>query len=72
MLEKIEGGKRRGRQRMRWFNGITDSAEMGQEFGQQFIPGVGDRQGSLACCSPWGHKEMDMTERLNCELLWGG
>ena len=28
-------------------------------------PGVGDGQGSLACCSPWGHKESDMTERLN-------
>ena len=28
-------------------------------------PGVGDRQGSLACCSPWGHKELDMTERPN-------
>ena len=27
--------------------------------------GVGDEQGSLACCSPWGHKESDMTERLN-------
>ena len=27
--------------------------------------GVGDGQGSLACCSPWGHKESDMTERLN-------
>ena len=26
---------------------------------------VGDRQGSLACCSPWGCKESDMTERLN-------
>ena len=26
--------------------------------------GVGDRQRSLACCSPWGHKESDMTERL--------
>ena len=25
---------------------------------------VGDGQGSLACCSPWGHKELDMTERL--------
>ena len=29
-------------------------------------PGVGDGQGSLTCCSPWGHKELDMTERLNC------
>ena len=28
-------------------------------------PGVGDRQGSLACCSPRGHKESDMTEQLN-------
>ena len=27
--------------------------------------GDGERQGSLACCSPWGHKELDMTERLN-------
>jgi len=27
--------------------------------------GVGDGQGSLACCSPWGCKELDMTERLN-------
>ena len=29
------------------------------------VPGVGDGQGSLACCSPWGHKESDMTEWLN-------
>ena len=28
-------------------------------------PGVGDAQGSLACFSPWGHKELDTTERLN-------
>ena len=35
----------------------------GHEFEQ--ILGVGDGQGSLACCSPWGHKESDMTERLN-------
>ena len=27
--------------------------------------GVGNRQGSLACCGPWGHKESDMTEQLN-------
>ena len=33
------------------------------EFGQ--APGVGDRQGSLACCSPWGHKESYATEQLN-------
>ena len=28
-------------------------------------PGVGDGQGGLACCDSWGHKESDMTERLN-------
>ena len=39
----------------------------GHEFEQ--APGVGDGQGSLACCSPWGHKESDMTERLNCTEL---
>ena len=35
----------------------------GHDFGQ--APGVGDGQGGLACCSPWGHKELDMTEGLN-------
>ena len=35
----------------------------GHEFEQAL--GVGDRQGSLACCSPWGHKESDKTKRLN-------
>ena len=35
----------------------------GHEFG--WTPGVGDGQGSLACCSSWGHKESDTTERLN-------
>ena len=30
----------------------------------EHAPGVGDGQGSLECCSPWGHKELDMTERL--------
>ena len=35
----------------------------GHEFEQ--APGVGDGQGSLACCSPWCHKELDTNERLN-------
>ena len=52
MLVKIEGRRRRGQQRMRWLEGITDSMD---EFEQ--APGVGDGQGSLACCSPWGCKE---------------
>ena len=62
MLRKIEGRRRRGQKRMRWLDGITNSIS-GHEFEQ--ASGVGDGQGSLACCSPWGHKESDMTERLN-------
>ena len=31
-------------------------------------PGVGDGQGSLACCSPWGHQELDMTEQLELDM----
>ena len=57
MLEKIEGGKRRGRQRMRWLDGITD---YGREFEQAL--GVDDGQGSLAYCSPRGRKESDTIE----------
>ena len=41
----------------------------GYEFEQ--APGAGDGQGSLACCSPWGHKQSDMTEQLNWTVcLW--
>ena len=35
----------------------------GHEFEQG--PGIGDGQGSLACCRPWGHRELEMTEQLN-------
>ena len=57
MLGKIEGRGRRGRQRMRWLDGITDS--MVVTFEQ--TPADSEGQGSLACCSPWGHKQSDMT-----------
>ena len=57
MLGKIEGGRRRGQQRIRWLDGITNSID---EFLQ--TSGVGDGQGSLVCYSPWGRKELDMTE----------
>ena len=60
MLGKIEGRKRRGQQRMRWLDGITDLMD---EFEQAL--GVVDGQGSLAYCSPWDHKELEMTEQLN-------
>ena len=58
MLGKSEGRRRRGWQRMRWLDGITDSME--HEF--EKIPGVGYGQGGLACYSPQGCKESDMTE----------
>ena len=61
ILGKIEGGRRRGWQRMRWFDGITDLMDMIVSR----PPGVGDGQVSLACCSPWGLKESDMTKQLN-------
>ena len=61
MLGGIGGRRRRGRQRMRWLDGITDSMDV--ESG--WTPGVGDGQGGLACCNSWDHKESDMTERLN-------
>ena len=61
MLGKMEGRRRRRWQRMRWLDGITDSVYIG------FEQALGDSegQGSLACCSSWGHKESDTKEQLN-------
>ena len=58
MLGGIGGKRRRGQQRMRWLDGITDSMDMS-------LAGVGDGQESLACFDSWGCKELDTTERLN-------
>ena len=60
MLGKIEGRRRRGRQRMRWLDGITDSMDMSLSRLRD-----DEGQGSLVCCSPWGCKESDRTEQLN-------
>ena len=62
MLGKTEDRRRRGRQRMRFLDGITDSMDMG--LGELWEL-VMDRQGGLVCCSSWGHKESDTTEQLN-------
>ena len=61
MLGAIWGRRRRGQQRMRWLDGITDSMDMGLGKLQELVM---DR-GGLACCSSWGHKESDVTEGLN-------
>ena len=63
MLEKTEGGRRRGWQRMRWLDD-------GHEFEQ--VLGVGDGQGSLACCSPWGWRVgHDWVTELNwTDMAW--
>ena len=61
MLGKIEGRRRRGRQRMRWLDGITDSMDRHLSKLQEMVKD----KGSLACCSPRGLKESDMTEKLN-------
>ena len=68
MLGKIEGRRRRGRQRMRWLDGITNSMDLSLDK----LRGVGDGQGGLACCSSWGHKELDTTERLNWNVKSSG
>ena len=60
MLGKIEGRRRRGQQRMRFLECITDTMDMSFS-----ILWDGDAQGSLGCFSPWGHKESDTTEQLN-------
>jgi len=57
MLGKIEGRRRRGRQDelVGWHHQLDR-----REFEE--VPGVGNGQGGLACCSPWGCKKLDMTE----------
>ena len=55
MLGKTERSRRRGRQRMRWLDGTTDSMDMG-------LGGLQNGQGGLACFGSWGRKESDTTE----------
>ena len=54
---KIEGGRRKRRQRMRWLDGITDSMVTSLSKLRELVI-----EGRLACCGPGGHKELDRTE----------
>ena len=58
ILGKIEDRRRRGRQRMKWLDGFTDSMDMD-------LGGLRELVMVMACCGSWGHKESDTTEWLN-------
>ena len=68
-----DAGKDRGQekmvgwyQRLRWLDGITNSMEMNLSKLQEMV------KDSLECCSAWGHKESDTTERLNNRVTGKG
>ena len=69
MLGKIESKRRRGRQRLRWLDSITDSVDMNLSKHQEIVEG----QRSLECCSSWGSQRVGqdlVTEHFNLTTGW--
>ena len=66
MLGKIEGWRRRGQQRMRWLDGITDSMDVSLSKLQGMVK---DREAWGATCSPRSRKESDNTKQLNNKII---
>ena len=64
MLGKVERKRRRGRQRIMWLDGVTDSVDMSLSKLRE-----SEGRGSLAHCSPWNRKELDTIEPLNSNNL---
>ena len=61
MLGGIGGRRRRGRQRMGWLDGITDSVDVSLSELRELVMD----KGGPSCCDAWGRKESDTTEQLN-------
>ena len=57
MLVELEDKRKRGRQRMRWLDGITDSMDVNLSKLQEMV----EDRGAWQCCSQWGCKQLDMT-----------
>ena len=64
MIGKVEGRRRRGQQRMRWLDGITDSVDISLRKLQEMVEDIPPLHAWMACGNLWDHKEPNTTQRL--------